>query len=86
MIGLCKNVCILEFDDVTQYNIEHNLIHPFFQDIMKHRILCLFTEEDARKVLNFAWSVYKKGESLNIHCYAGRSRSQAIRLCFKYFL
>lgn len=68
--SITKNVCKLEFDDVTQYNISHDLIHPFFNDIKSKRNLILFNENMARTILKFSTDLYKNGEDLNIHCYA----------------
>lgn len=75
---LCSNICKLEFDDVTYYDEKHNLIHPFFQDVKKTRQLIHFNEKHAEQILKFATEVSHKNQPLNIHCYAGRSRSQAI--------
>jgi predicted protein tyrosine phosphatase len=74
----CSNICVLEFDDVTYYNVEHNLIHPYFNDIRKVRNFQHFNEEFANKIFNFAKQIFDADEELNIHCYAGKSRSQAI--------
>ena len=76
--SICNNVCIVKFDDVTYYSEEHNLSHPFFNSIRDHRELIHFNENHAKKIIDFALDVFHKNEILNIHCYAGRSRSQAI--------
>lgn len=75
----CVNVLVLEFDDVTQYGVKHSLIHPLVESAAKNkRDYIFFNNQMARQVINFASDVYKRKETLNIHCYAGRSRSQAI--------
>lgn len=76
--SICKNVCVIEFDDVTHYQVEHNLLHPYFNKIMENRDLIYFNEEHAKQIINFAKHVFDSGEELNIHCYAGKSRSQAV--------
>lgn len=75
---ICKNVCIVKFDDVTYYSEKHNLLHYFFDDVRKHRNLIHFNEEHAKKIIKFSTDVFNKNEDLNIHCFAGRSRSQAV--------
>lgn len=81
----CKNILILQFDDITQYNIKHGLIHPFYKREMKKRELIYFNENIARQIIKFTNSVYRKNESLNIHCWAGKSRSQAIGFCLNQY-
>jgi predicted protein tyrosine phosphatase len=75
---LCKNICKVEFDDVTHYDEKHDLIHQFFKEVKKHRDLIHFNEIHAKQIFEFATKIYKLNEPLNIHCYAGHSRSQAI--------
>lgn len=74
----CINICSIIFDDVTIYNEKHKLLHPFFNEVKKHRNLIHFSDEHAKQIIKFSKTVFEKGESLNIHCYAGKSRSQAI--------
>lgn len=77
-VNICKNVCIVEFDDVTYYNEEHNLLHPFFDEVREKRELIHFNKDHANKIINFAKDIFYNNEELNIHCFAGRSRSQAV--------
>lgn len=74
----CKNICKLEFDDITYYQEKHNLLYSFYDEIKIQRELIHFNEEHAKQIIDFAQDVFDKNETLNIHCYAGRSRSQAV--------
>lgn len=76
--AICENVCIIEFDDVTYYAEKHNLLARFFNETKEKRELIHFNEEHANKIINFAKEIFYKNEELNIHCYAGKSRSQAV--------
>lgn len=76
--SICKNVCVIEFDDITHYQVKYDLLHPYFNNLLKNRDLIYFNEEHAKQILDFAQKVFDSGEELNIHCYAGKSRSQAI--------
>lgn len=73
-----KNILKLEFDDITYYDEKHNLLHPFYEKEKEKRQLVHFSISQAVEILKFAEQVYNKGEVLNIHCWAGKSRSQAI--------
>lgn len=74
----CKNICKLVFDDITYYQEKHNLLYSFYDEVKLHRNLIHFNKEHAKQIIEFAKNVFNKNEVLNIHCYAGRSRSQAI--------
>lgn len=76
--AVCKNVCIVEFDDVTYYDVKHNLLPSFFNEVRESREFIHFNEEHANKIINFAKDIYHNNEDLNIHCFAGKSRSQAV--------
>lgn len=80
-----ENVLKLRFDDVTDFNIYHKLLHPFYEEQQKKRDLILFDENMARQIISFATNVYDKNETLNIHCWAGKSRSQAIGFCLNQY-
>lgn len=75
-----SNVLILFFDDVTNYSIKHNLIHPIYKEISKSRNLILFNKSIAKSILDFTNNIFNNNPNdiLNIHCWAGKSRSQAI--------
>ena len=73
-----ENILKLYFDDITKYVVSHNLIHPIYHQIHQFREFIYFDEQMAKEILKFAKKIHKKGEQLNIHCYAGRSRSQAV--------
>ena len=74
----CKNVLELKFDDVTMFNIEHDLLHPFYVKVKEKRELVLFNEKLAQQVIDFSSDIFYKNEELNIHCWAGKSRSQGL--------
>jgi predicted protein tyrosine phosphatase len=75
---LVENKLILFFDDLTHYQVKHDLIHPVYKDVIKQRDIIYFNESYVEQIIKFTNHVYKENEELNIHCYAGRSRSQAI--------
>lgn len=79
--SVAGNVLELFFDDVTPYIVECDIMHPYYKDRMKERALIYFDESMARKILEFSNNVFEQQGSLaimNIHCWAGKSRSQAI--------
>jgi predicted protein tyrosine phosphatase len=84
MDELCDNVLILKFDDVTNFDVKHNLLHPFYQRISEKRNFVHFNEEMAIKILKFT-NKLNKNDTLNIHCWAGKSRSQAIGYCLNQY-
>ena len=74
-----QNVLKVYFDDVTPFSIKHNLLPNFYKEhVLGTRDFVLFNEKMAQDILDFANKVYSNGEELNIHCWAGKSRSQAI--------
>lgn len=80
-----ENILELYFDDVTEFNIKHDTLHPFYKRAYMHRGLICFNEEMAKKIIEFSHKIYKKDEELNIHCWAGKSRSQAIGHCLNIY-
>ena len=78
LTNYAKNILIVYFDDVTVSNIRTDTIHPIYKKIAESRELILFNEEKADQIINFAKDVYERNEELNIHCWAGKSRSQAV--------
>lgn len=80
-----ENVLELYFDDVTDHDIHTNTLHPFYQRAYLRRGLVCFTEDHARQIISFSNNVYNRKEELNIHCWAGRSRSQAIGYCLNNY-
>lgn len=81
----CKNILELYFDDVTNQDIKSGALHPFYQRAYMTRGLVCFSEEMAEKIVDFAEKVYNKEEELNVHCWAGKSRSQAIGHCLNIY-
>jgi predicted protein tyrosine phosphatase len=73
-----KNMLIVQFDDVTDFTIKNKMIHEFYNYKSKKRDLVLFNEDMAKEIIKFADSIYNANETLTIHCWAGKSRSQAI--------
>ncbi|MBR4315617.1 MAG: hypothetical protein IKP65_01410 [Alphaproteobacteria bacterium] len=83
---LCKkNILIINFDDVTKFNEHHHLMHPFYETLATKRNLIHFNNEMAEKIIEFAYDINNKNEELNIHCWAGKSRSQAIGYCLNQY-
>lgn len=39
----------------------------------------------AREIIKFSCDIYKNKQDLNIHCWAGKSRSQAIAFCLNQY-
>lgn len=83
MDKICENVLILKFDDVTRFNAERGYIHQVYKDAQKERDLVFFDEEMADKIVTFAESI--KDGWINIHCWAGLSRSQAVGFCLNTY-
>lgn len=84
MDELCENIHIIKFDDVTEFNIKHDLLHPFYKRELKKRDLITFNSKMARDIINFTNKLNNK-DILNIHCWAGKSRSQAIGYCLNQY-
>lgn len=68
------DVLALYFDDVDPYRVKYNLIHSFYVERYKTREPIYFNKDMASDIYNF---VLGKKE-VNIHCFAGVSRSQAV--------
>lgn len=81
----CDNVFILKFDDVTRFAVDRNILHPFYQKAIKERELVYFDSKMARDIIRFSNEIYKNKQDLNIHCWAGKSRSQAIAFCLNQY-
>jgi predicted protein tyrosine phosphatase len=73
-----NNILKITFDDLTKYQIKNDLIHPVYKDVVGSREILYFCEEHAKQIIKFSDKVFNNNGELNIHCYAGRSRSQAI--------
>ena len=80
-----ENILELYFDDVTEQDIKTNTLHPFYQRAYMKRGLICFDDDMAKKIIEFSKDVFEKNEELNIHCWAGRSRSQAIGFCLNVY-
>lgn len=80
-----KNILELYFDDVTLHNIKTETLHLFYKRAYIRRGLVCFDEDMAKKIIEFSKKVFEKNEELNIHCWAGRSRSQAIANCLNTY-
>lgn len=79
----CENILVLRFDDVTRFDAERGLLHPFYKEVRKERELVFFNADMADQIISFTKSI-KEGP-LNIHCWAGVSRSQAIGFCLNTY-
>lgn len=77
------NILKLTFDDVDPYRVKHNMNHPFYVEEYKKRSPIYFNESMARSIIDFVDNL--NGEDLNIHCWAGLSRSQAIGYAINIF-
>jgi predicted protein tyrosine phosphatase len=71
-----NNLLTLTFDDVTHYHEKNNMLHPFYTKLK--RDLIHFDYSMAEQIKEFSDIIFNNNESINIHCYAGQSRSQAI--------
>ena len=65
---------VLYFDDIDPYGVRNNLIHPFYAKQFESREPIYFDKEMASDI--YGWAIDKK--EVNIHCFAGVSRSQAV--------
>jgi predicted protein tyrosine phosphatase len=84
MDELCKNVHILKFDDVTEYQIKNDMMHLFYKREFAKRQPVLFDNKMARDIITFT-NQFDKNDMINIHCWAGKSRSQAIGYCLNQY-
>ena len=69
-----EDCLVLYFDDVDQYTVRHKMLHPFYLKQFETREPIYFDEQMASDI--YGWALGKK--EINIHCFAGVSRSQAV--------
>lgn len=84
MDELCTNVKIVKFDDVTNFQLKHDLIHAFYKREFKNREPVFFNSQMAREIINFV-NKLNIDDTINIHCWAGKSRSQAVAFCLNQY-
>ena len=76
------NAKVIYFDDIDPYRFYHDMEHPAikakFADGTRQPMF--FNKELASEIVNWAMDVWKKDHNatIKIHCWAGRSRSQAV--------
>jgi predicted protein tyrosine phosphatase len=80
-----EHILPLEFDDVTKYHDSLDLLHPFHNNVKKTRELIFFNESMAKEIVSFAEKIKKYNLPLHIHCFAGKSRSQAVGHCLNTY-
>lgn len=68
------DVLVLTFDDIHPYHVKHDMIHDFYKNAISKREPIYFNEDMANDIYDFV----KNKDSINIHCFAGISRSQAV--------
>lgn len=68
------NILKLYFDDVSPYSVSHGMIYPFYEEQFKKRCPVYFDDGMASDI--YEWALGK--DEINIHCFAGISRSQSI--------
>lgn len=81
----CKDVLTLQFDDVDTVNETFcsGKVANFDEFAKDHK---LFTEDDAKQIVEFCRRNEDKINKLYIHCYAGISRSSAVAAAIsKYY-
>lgn len=76
------NALVVKFDDIDPYRFNHGMEHPFikakFEDGTHQPIF--FNENIARNIVSWVRNIWDSDHNatIKIHCWAGRSRSQAI--------
>ena len=72
----------LFFDDIDPYRFLHGMEHPHVVARIQERenTPIFFDEEMAKDIVNFVTEIWEKDKNatVKIHCWAGRSRSQAV--------
>ena len=72
----------LFFDDIDPYRFYHDMEHPCVVNRIKERenTPIFFDEYMARGIVDWVMDIWKKDKNatVKIHCWAGRSRSQAV--------
>ena len=84
MDDMCENIHIVKFDDVTNFQLKHDLVHAFYKREFTKRQPVLFDNKMARDIITFT-NQFNKNDMINIHCWAGKSRSQAIGYCLNQY-
>lgn len=84
MDELCTNVKIVKFDDVTNFQLKHDLIHLFYKREFENREPIFFNSQMAREIIDFT-NKLNINDTINIHCWAGKSRSQAVAFCLNQY-
>ena len=76
------NAKVVYFDDIDPYRFYHDMEHPTikakFADGKRQPVF--FNKELASEIVNWVMDIWKKDHNatIKIHCWAGRSRSQAV--------
>lgn len=76
------NAKVVYFDDIDPYRFYHDMEHPIvkakFADGTRQPVF--FNQEIASDIVNWVMDIWKKDHNatVKIHCWAGRSRSQAV--------
>ena len=76
------NAKVVHFDDIDPYRFYHDMEHPAikskFEDGKNQPVF--FTSEIARDIVKWVMPLWEKdhGVDIKVHCWAGRSRSQAV--------
>lgn len=76
------NSIVVEFDDIDPYRFKYGMEHPFvkakFADGTRQPIF--FDSEFAKRIVSWVKDLWDKDHNvtIKIHCWAGRSRSQAV--------
>ena len=73
-----NNTLVLVFDDVDPFRVENGIIHDYYAREFLKRNPIYFNKLMSRKCFNIAINAFLQRKDLNIHCFAGMSRSQAV--------
>ena len=76
------NCKVIHFDDIDPYRFYHGMEHPSIQNKFKfgQKEPIFFNSQIAAEIMHWVMDLWKKDHNctIKIHCWAGRSRSQAV--------
>jgi len=81
-----ENTLVLVFDDTDPFRVYNGLVHEYYASQYRKRNPVYFTREMSHKCFDIARYAHSQRKDLNIHCFAGMSRSQAVAYVLNIYI
>lgn len=76
------NAFLATFDDIDPYRFKYGMEHPSIREKFEDgtRTPIFFNSDLAKKIVSWVFDIWKTDHNatIKVHCWAGRSRSQAV--------